>query len=380
MELNPKGKMAALASANIAVHQERCAMVRNRNAQCLRCAQACTSGCIRYEDNELYISPEKCIGCGTCATVCPTCALEARNPNDVELLAACEAALAANGGAQAVVACEQALLNSHGAYDPAKVVRVTCLGRVEESLLAGLAAAGADEVVLVHGACGQCAHHTGRQAAEAVVQTVNSLFGVWGSAAHVVLADGLPSQVSAPAGTAPAIEASQPRGTGVVQQAEQAARESAEEDFIKVMRDGTLPHYVPDRRDALLDALAALGQPGSDALETRLWGHVNIDRDKCLSCRMCAVFCPTGAITKFDDEDGTVGIEHTAADCVRCNTCEVICPGQAIHVEPFVNVAALLDGQVERLTMPGRSFEPGNPHSMYDTMKRYHKGIEIYER
>ena len=81
------GLLEKLQSADITVHQNRCAVVRNRNATCMKCAEVCTSGCISYNDNELIVSPEKCIGCGTCATVCPTCALEAHRPNDAELLA-----------------------------------------------------------------------------------------------------------------------------------------------------------------------------------------------------------------------------------------------------------------------------------------------------
>ena len=63
---------AAVDSGAIRVHRERCAKVRNRNVDCLKCAAACTSGCISLEDGELVIDASKCVGCGTCATVCPT--------------------------------------------------------------------------------------------------------------------------------------------------------------------------------------------------------------------------------------------------------------------------------------------------------------------
>ena len=76
-------------SGAIRVHRERCAKVRNRNVDCLKCAAACTSGCLSLDDGELVIDASKCVGCGTCATVCPTCALESLNPSDAELKVAC---------------------------------------------------------------------------------------------------------------------------------------------------------------------------------------------------------------------------------------------------------------------------------------------------
>ena len=69
--------LGEIESDAIAVHEERCISVRNRNADCLRCVEACTSGALAYRAGELLVEPERCIGCGTCATVCPTSALEA---------------------------------------------------------------------------------------------------------------------------------------------------------------------------------------------------------------------------------------------------------------------------------------------------------------
>ena len=78
------GKFASMRADAIRVRQDRCAKVRNRNVACLKCAEACTSGCISIVDDELVIDSDKCVGCGTCATVCPTCALESVNPTDAE--------------------------------------------------------------------------------------------------------------------------------------------------------------------------------------------------------------------------------------------------------------------------------------------------------
>ena len=102
--------LQALQSDHVHVCQERCLLVRNRNAECLRCAQACTSGCISYNEQTkmLDIDQTRCVGCGTCATACPTCALEARDPNDTELLARLQGALTTSVSKRIAIACEKA--------------------------------------------------------------------------------------------------------------------------------------------------------------------------------------------------------------------------------------------------------------------------------
>ncbi|MFQ9179528.1 MAG: 4Fe-4S binding protein [Eggerthella lenta] len=59
-------------------------------------------GCIALVDGELRVDASKCVGCGTCATVCPTSALEAQL-SDAQLAQACLSAV----GDEVVVACEQ---------------------------------------------------------------------------------------------------------------------------------------------------------------------------------------------------------------------------------------------------------------------------------
>ena len=407
--------LQALQSDHVHVCQERCLLVRNRNAECLRCAQACTSGCISYNEQTkmLDIDQARCVGCGTCATACPTCALEARDPNDTELLACLQGALNASASKRVAIVCEKA-----GIAQNECTVRLTCLGRIDESALLQLAAWGAREVTLTCGACNACEHKPGRTVVEEVCESANTLLGLWDGTMHVELKEvgpaaeptGLPAQETRADRTAThgkiaqVDQQIQTACAGKVAEHDTATRDGdrpnlsaeASDDKaaatdqvdrplkrLKVMADGTLPHFVPDRRERLLDALADLGEGPTDSqamARTRLWGHVVIDTDKCTSCRMCATFCPTGAIVKFDAPDGTFGIDHYAADCVKCLCCQTICRSQAIVVEDTVPANVLVNAVPERHVMHPVRVPKGGVHSIMNSMRDLLGLPEVFER
>lgn len=383
-----------LDSPFITVHHERCILVRNRNADCLRCAEACTSGCISFDGENLSLSPEKCIGCGTCANVCPTCCLEAHHPGDERLLSDCLRSSESTGG-NAVIACGELLDRAKGLYDAEKVARVECLGRVDESTLTALAAARVKRMTLVHGACDACSRATGRAVAEDVLKTERKLLETWNSPAETVLAARLPGAVRSEKTGLDTLKRSALRNAGkdvvrigaavldhaVAQDPSSAEQgQNAEEArYSKVMEDGTLPHFIPDRRERLLDSLFELGQPDDAMIDTRLWGHVVIDADICDSCRMCAVFCPTGALRKFDEEDG-FGVEHCPGDCVQCRCCTAICPTGALSLSEEVFALDIAEGATERYPMRPQDIERGRPHSIWHVAKTLTTIGEVYER
>lgn len=381
----------AVDSGAIRVHRERCAKVRNRNVDCLKCAAACTSGCISLEDGELVIDASKCVGCGTCATVCPTCALESLNPSDAELKAAC---LRAVRGDEVVIACSQMEAALDDLLVPGAAASVVCAGRVDESLLAGLAADGIGRVTVLCGDCDHCAQRHGRDTAELVAETARQVLATWGDDLEVVVTDVPPASILAEGADEAAAETvrvayfAQVRSCPPLREAEGVrVGSSAGQDAPKhpahslhVMKDGTLPHFIPDRRERLLDALAQLGEPEGDKLETRLWGAVVIDGTKCVSCRMCATFCPTGAIAKFDDADGTLGVTHTPGDCVKCGSCRDVCPADAITLLDAVPASWLTGGNRHRYVMTPRPVSlTDNPHQILDTFRLDFNG-DIFER
>lgn len=395
---NILGLFEKLESQSLAVQPSRCVVVRNRNASCRRCAEACPTGAIRVEGNDLAVAPEHCVGCGTCATVCPTAALESKKPDDKELLRAAVAAMQANDGAAVIMdAAMQAV--AEGKYDPAKVVVVKSLGRVDESLIAVLAAGGATSIVLVAGPVEDASAASDRTA-QLVCDTAALLLETWGSDVSVKLTSKLPRSVRR---TEPAEFDTGRRGffSSVRDEARAAAaitaehvvreklgaEEPEEPKFAKVAEDGTLPHFLPERRGRLLLALSNLGSPEDVMIDTRLFGHVIIDGEKCTSCQMCATFCPTEAIRKFGDattaaETGKpFGIDHYTGRCVQCHCCEDICPTGALTLSTDVFATDVTKrGRSERIPMKPRKRKVNDPKSIVNAMSDLLGVPNVYER
>lgn len=423
------GAFTAMDSWAVKVHQRRCAKVRNRNVSCLKCAEACTSGCISFVDGVLSVDGSRCVGCGTCATVCPTCALESLNPTDDELLASCLEAAASRPDGKAVIVCQPALelLADYARKD--SLASVVCLGRVDESTLVALESAGVSSAELVCGNCEACSQRNGLSTASMVAETARSLSRAWGGNLSVVirnrptagdfavatnledaqrawdegfplptacspLRQGLQEEQSRPArnstGSTPGDESDsgavlsefddETHGTGMRFFWSSKHDRKGSRTTMHVMEDGTLPHFLPNRRERLLDALCALGQPESESVECRLWATVAIDGSRCSSCRMCATFCPTGALRKFDEPDGSFGIIHTPADCVKCGSCLDICPQGAIVVNPAVKTEWLARSSSHRYLMRERPVNlADNPHQILDTMRQIFPG-DLFER
>lgn len=395
--------LGAIESDALAVREERCISVRNRNASCLRCVEACTSGAIAYRDNQLKVEPDRCIGCGTCATACPTCAIEIRNPTDDELTSLIKGSIVATKG-HPVIACEAALVafeaqaaataqktrkpfGAHGceepAYDAACVVALPCLGRVDESALVGIAAYKAFDATLVCGDCASCAHAPGGALVRQVVDSACSMLEAFGSSMPVDLVDQVPERVRCVQGGVSrdaggvsrrdflrTAKDGSARAAGAVVQQEVAAvlGEDAKPvpvAYRKVNKDGTLSHFVPTRRLRLCNYLKHIGEPVADQVETRVIGAVSIDAEKCSACRMCAVFCPTGAIVKMDESDA-FGVIHRPSACMQCRLCERICPEQAIKVSGLVPIRQFMGKEAVCYAMERPSWTPNRPASMYD--------------
>ncbi len=360
---------------------DRCVAVRNRNATCKKCIEACNWDAIEIHNNELSIDATACVGCGACSVVCPTEALVPADPTDAELSELGASALEqANEQGRAVIAC--ARIASKGIADPHKFAEVACMARVDESAIMELAAAGASEVLLVDGVCKTCKYRATSAGVDTTVDSANNLLATCGSAVRVSRASEFPEDMALADASSLLGEARRGFFTSAGSWTTKAAGKTA--DLVirknlgakqsKTLRErlnaagGTLPQFDEHRRAQTLDAMYQLGAQPGQTLTSRLFGTVSIDISKCNACGMCAVFCPTGALVKSaikvqPNEDGTTDggsfLEFQAADCTQCGLCVDACMKKCLTVSDEVATDELFDFDPRFIYLPKPGRRPG---------------------
>lgn len=366
----------SLESKAVYIAADRCVAVRNRHSSCRKCVDACLADAVTVKNNKLEIDAGACVACGACTAVCPTEALIPLDPLDADLSAGIASAVTACEGV-AVFAC--ARMKARHVGDPDKYAVVPCLARMEESVLLALAARGVQDIVLVDGTCKTCKYRACVPGIDATVASANTLLAAQGSDVRVRRASEFPEvalsrDANKTYGAARRGFFTQAGGT-----AKSAAKTAAEKTLAKMlggsekkeqtlrerlrMSDkGTLAQFSAERRMRVLDSMDALGQSVVPEIETRLFGSIEIDLEKCSSCLMCTVFCPTGAIRKSEDvpEDGKGNLlEFSAADCVQCNLCADACLKKCLTVSPVVSTQELFDFEPRIIQLPEPPARPG---------------------
>ena len=358
----------ALEKSPIAVVSDRCVAVRNRNASCRRCAVACPVGAISVQANEVKLDASCCIACGACVPACPTEALVPVKPTDDDVRLGAIGSIRKNGG-RAVIAC--ARIASKRQADPACFAEVPCLPRATETLMVELAAQGAGEIVLVDGNCATCKHGVCVPSIDDAMQRADALLAAHGSDARITRQTGFPEDMRV--GDASGAYGSTRRGffsdaaTAAKETAKTAAKTSIENELgykvgerpigerLRVTEDGTLPLLDIPAHEAAINALDVIGIPESGAIDSRLFGSVSIDVKQCNACGMCAVFCPTGALSRNAADKPGAPIrffEFSAADCVQCGLCVDVCWKGALTLSTSVDVSELYDFEPRTFKLP----------------------------
>jgi Pyruvate/2-oxoacid:ferredoxin oxidoreductase delta subunit len=329
----------------VAVATGLCARQRHRRSTCRRCFDACPAGAIAWDEG-LEIDWEACTGCGICAAVCPTAALEASEPSDDELLVQIQEFVEKRRWV--AFACPRALESAAGS---AACLSVSCLGRLDEGLLVSAVACGAEQVGLVDGACEGCFQAGGRAVAGTMVARANALLEALGLPARVAFRGDLPAVAPVGRGGAGSAEGVSRRGLFKVLARETARMGGVAAETAQIQEGkqeaaargrGDLPRALPSSRLLLLAALKRLDVPAGAALvcEGGPFGQFQLG-EGCTGCQMCAFFCPTGALTRVVDGK-RVGLAFRVSHCVHCGLCRDTCYRDAVSLSSVVDLNKVL--------------------------------------
>ena len=62
-------------------------------------------------------------------------------------------------------------------------------------------------------------------------------------------------------------------------------------------------------------------------------GKVTLDGSQCTSCGLCALDCPTEALTMSSSEENGYQLLFKHNLCIACGQCVEVCPEQCLHLE-----------------------------------------------
>ncbi|WP_165062473.1 4Fe-4S binding protein [Adlercreutzia sp. ZJ154] len=370
--------------APLVIDQDHCVAVRNRNARCRQCRDICFVSAITIENNEISVDGGACVNCGACLGVCPTSCISATEPAHSEVVeAALQAAVRAKG--VTCIACARKAAR-HDA-DPELFAQVPCLAHITEGLLADIAAAGARDIALVDGNCATCKYGAADAAIKCTLDNALKLFETLDAPIIVTRLQEFPPEF---ANTFKRdIRGADRRGlmaqTGRYLRtvANNVAQKTLEEklgsakskprtlkDRLGAGKSGKMPTFPADENMHLIDCLLKVGNPEKianltegkaawhedAALNTRHFGSVTIDSEKCSGCGLCVLFCPTEALKygEFDKPDNPDMryLEFQAADCTQCSMCVDVCLRDCIEVTPNVSMREVLDFEPRLIEIP----------------------------
>ena len=348
-----------LESRDIGVHPQQCSRIRHKRSSCTLCADHCPAQAITWEEM-LQVDPDQCTGCGICAAVCPTGALETQAPTNLELLVLIQELV--KQGSTIAFACSRYLEARSVARDG--TIHVKCLGQLDESILLAAISLGARTVWLIDGACQACPYAAGRTIAAQAVHRTTALLQAWNLAQHIFFGPDLPDGPSTAMRPSPRGDVLSRRTffsllarktTGAAATVAAVAVDSilgSQDRENQRPQKGELPVHLPAKRRLLLAAVKRLEKPLVADFEADggLWARFGFNQS-CTGCQMCAFFCPTGALSKIE-RDGKAGVLFRTAYCTHCRLCQDICYKEAVILSPGVDLSQVLDEAVDVLWMP----------------------------
>lgn len=312
-----------------------CSRIRWHKSSCRLCLEACPAGAIRI-DKHLVVDEARCKGCGVCISACPNGVFWSTTRGDGHLAREMAGVLAA--GAEALwIGCQRC------ASDADPRIALPCLGRLTESLLLAPFALGVKVLYLTRPDCRGCGYGPGMRHFDQVLvlaRALGRLVGLPEKAIRQVPAQGSPANLlsSTRARTTR-------RGLFSLARAQAVGMGAA----LLPWEDGEnasqpLAHPTNKKRAYLLKVLesfeeyfpAVLKASGFPVAEVQIGAN-------CVGCNVCDTLCPTGALTRVDQQ-GHVSIYFKGYACTGCGICIEACLFHAVDTKDLFSLETLVQG------------------------------------
>lgn len=313
-----------------------CAHSRAHKQGCTLCIDVCSTRAIRPDGEHVAVEPHLCMGCGGCATVCPSGAMAYAYPSTADLGRRMRTLLhtyARAGGRDACLLLHAAdgkqaieTLARRGRGLPARVIplEIEHIASVGIDLWLAALAWGASQVgVLAAG--GEAPQYLEALAFQMkIAQTIAEAQGYQGEHFRLIRAgegaDGEPAG-AASEGRAGAALWDWPVALAPRVAATFAATGEKRRTLALAFDHLALHAPIPQISIAL-----SAGAP---------FGTLEVDRDRCTMCLACVGSCPEGALL---DHPESPKLRFIESNCVQCGLCAATCPENAIALVPRLDL------------------------------------------
>jgi ferredoxin len=303
-----------------------CAHSRSQQPGCNQCIDVCSTAAIAADGDHVTVEPHLCMGCGACATVCPSGAMRYAYPSVPDLgarLRTLLATYATAGGRDAAILLHAAEgraaiagLARRGRGLPARVIplEVHHVASVGLDVWLGALAHGASQVAVLTTGDEAPQYREAIERQMDIADAIAQALGYQGT--HFAVFDGADTK---------ALDAALwalPAALGVRAAATFAF--TADKRTTAMLAIDHLARHAPvPQREIALPA----GSP---------FGTITVNRDTCTMCLACVGACPVGAILDHREMPRLSFIEAT---CVQCGLCAATCPERAIALTPRLSLA-----------------------------------------
>ena len=309
-----------------AYKESLCAHSRSKKSGCNQCIEVCSTRAISSAGDKIKVDPHLCMGCGACATVCPSGAMTYQYPRVPDRGAQMRAMLNAYRLANTSDAVlPRPVLLIHNATDGRAALAGLAAGLPAHVLPLEawhVASTGLDLLLgaIAYGAAGVAILSAGSEAPEYAIalrremklgDTILNQLGYAGTHFSWIRADEANTALSL--------------GGAMAQTQPETVTKPATFHLGSDKR-GTLEFVIEHLlKEAKLKPLEIPLPPNS------LFGRVNVDVDKCTLCLACAGACPESALMDGADYPRLKFLER---NCVQCGLCASTCPENAITLTP----------------------------------------------